>query len=79
YVPTRVFHIAMGGIYAAIPFIAMACLSLGLHFSVAIVVAVIAGVLLSILCEGFNHYPLEKRGACSHLRRKRSSFELSST
>ena len=63
YVPTRVFHIAVGGIYAAIPFIAMACLNLGLHFSVAIVVAVIAGVLLSVMCEGFNHYPLEKRGA----------------
>jgi len=63
YVPTRVFHVAIGGIYAAIPFIALACLGLGLHLSLAIVVAVAAGVLLSILCEGLNHYPLEQRGA----------------
>lgn len=63
YLPTRVFHIALGGIYAFVPFIAWA---LGAFpWFLAVLVAMISGIAISLLCEGINHAPLEKKGAAS--------------
>lgn len=63
YLPTRVFHLALGGIYAFVPFTAWA---LGdLPWFVAMLVAIISGIAISLLCEWVNHNPLEKKGAAS--------------
>ncbi|MBV9126369.1 MAG: branched-chain amino acid ABC transporter permease [Planctomycetes bacterium] len=63
YLPTRVFHIALAGIYAAVPFIAWAGLKQGWPWYLAAVTATLTGVTLSISCEVFNHQPLERKRA----------------
>lgn len=63
YFPARVFHVALGGIYTAVPFIAWALLQKGMSTPVAVAVAVLAGMLLSLGCEFANHWRLERRGA----------------
>ena len=63
YLPTRVFHIALGGVYAAVPFIAWAGLRHGFPWYFAALIAAMAGVILSILCEALNHSPLERKRA----------------
>ncbi len=65
YLPTRVFHVALGGIYAVAPFIAWTCIQGGWPWYVATVVATITAVGLSVSCEIFNHYPLERKKASS--------------
>ncbi len=63
YLPTRVFHLALGGVYAIVPFIAWSCLQAGWAWYLAITVAIITGVLISLVCEVFNHAPLELKQA----------------
>jgi branched-chain amino acid transport system permease protein len=65
YVPTRVFYIALAGIYTMVPFVASTALQSGVPLYGALGLAVMSGVILSICCEKFNHGPLEKRGAPS--------------
>lgn len=65
YLPTRVFHVALGGVYACTPFIAWSLLSRGYPWRVAIVVSVLVAVGLSTACEALNHGPLERKGASS--------------
>lgn len=65
YLPTRVFHVALGGVYAAIPFIAWACLRWGWPWYLAVTVATLMGVGLSFVCELINHAPLERKRASS--------------
>lgn len=65
YLPTRVFHIALGGVYTVVPFIAWACLQAGWPWFLAITVATLIGVLISLACEQFNHAPLESKQASS--------------
>ena len=65
YIPTRVFYIALGGIYAAVPYVARECLVRNLPLPMALMAASGAGVLLSVLCELANHAPLERRKAGS--------------
>ena len=65
YLPTRVFFVALGGLYTLIPFIARSCLDAGLAWPVAIVTCVTAGVGLSIGCELSNHARLDRKGASS--------------
>jgi len=65
YLPTRVFYVALGGIYALTPFIAWACLQRGLPWFMASMVAILVGVLLSLSCEQLNHAPLEHKQAAS--------------
>lgn len=63
YLPSRIFYIALGGIYAITPFIAWTCLQYKLPLIFAILVSVLAAVVISIANEFFNHSQLEKRKA----------------
>jgi len=63
YLPTRVFHLALGGVYAIVPFIAWSCWQAGWPWYWAIIVAIITGVLISLACEWLNHAPLELKQA----------------
>lgn len=65
YLPTRVFYIALAGIYALVPYIAWQCLQLGFSPLLATLVALVVGISLSLLCELFNHGPLENKGSSS--------------
>jgi branched-chain amino acid transport system permease protein len=65
YLPTRVFHIALGGVYMSVPFVAWTCLSLGYPWPIAALAAFTSGVVLSVACEAFNHSYLERKGASS--------------
>lgn len=63
FLPTRVFHIALGGIYGLAPFLAWAALRHGWHWFAAIGAALAVSVVVSLVCEAANHGPLERRGA----------------
>ena len=63
YLPCRVFHIALGAIFAVTPYVAMAVLGTGAPWWVAVLAALLAAVGLSLLCEAGNHRRLERRGA----------------
>ena len=65
YLPTRVFYIALAGIYAFVPYIAWQCLQFGLNPLVSVVIAILFGVGLSLLCEVLNHGPLQTKNASS--------------
>lgn len=65
YLPTRVFHVALGAVYTSVPFVAWTCLSLGYPWYVAGAVAFVSGVGLSVACEALNHNYLERKGASS--------------
>jgi len=65
YLPTRVFHVALGGVYTSVPFVAWTCLSLGYPWPIAALCAFFSGVTLSVACEAFNHGRLERKGASS--------------
>lgn len=65
YLPTRVFHVALGGVYAAAPFIAWTCTRWGWPWYFAMALASLTGVGLSLACEFVNHAPLERKGASS--------------
>src|SRR5437867_547520 len=65
YLPTRVFHLALGGVYAVVPFIAWQVLIWKQSWPLAVMAAVVAGVLLSLACEAFNHARLERNGGSS--------------
>lgn len=63
YVPARILHIALGGIYVLAPYVAWAMIRAGLPWPGAVLLAVATGVALSLAIERFNHMPLELRGA----------------
>ena len=63
YLPTRVFHIALAGIYSLVPFIALTLGSAGIPWPICAIVAILAGGVLSVLCEAFNHARLDRKGA----------------
>ena len=65
YLPSRIFHLAMGGIFATAPFVAHSCIQAGLPWTVALGISVMTCVLLSLLCEIANHSPLDARSAPS--------------
>ncbi len=65
YLPTGVFYIALAGVYVLSPYIALQCMSLGLHWSLAVLIAIIVGIIVSVLCDLLNHRPLEKRKSSS--------------
>lgn len=62
YLPTRVFFVALGGLYSAVPYFAMAVEGTG-GMGLAMVVSIMGGVGLSVLCEWVNHARLARRGA----------------
>ena len=61
YLPTRVFHIALGGIYAAAPFVAWTGVQAGWPWPIATLAAIGVAIVLSLACEQFNHAQLEKK------------------
>jgi len=63
YVPTRVFHLVLGGVYALVPFVLLAFLREGFSWIVSGGVAVLTGVGLSLAVEHFVHFPLDVRQA----------------
>jgi branched-chain amino acid transport system permease protein len=63
YMPTGVFHLAIGAVYAIVPFIAYQCLIWGFEWYFAIAISIAAGVCISIACEIINHTPLTRRNA----------------
>lgn len=65
YLPCRVFHIALGGIYALTPFVAMTILHSGGGWPFAIIGSVGSALVIGLLCELLNHRRLEQRQASS--------------
>ena len=63
YLPTRVFHIGLAGIYAAVPYVALTATQKGASVPAAILLAIGAGVILSLLCDLLNHRRLTRTGA----------------
>lgn len=61
YLPCRVFYLALAGIYALVPYIALACLRNGWPIGLAMAMAIATGIVVSLLCELLNHAPLEKK------------------
>jgi branched-chain amino acid transport system permease protein len=63
YLPCRVFYLALAGIYALVPYIALACLKHGWPVWLSVAVALSTGIVVSLMCELLNHAPLEKKRA----------------
>jgi branched-chain amino acid transport system permease protein len=63
YLPTRVFYIALGGVYTLVPFIVWTELQWGWPWYIAALLASMIGVALSLSCELVNHVWLEKKAA----------------
>lgn len=69
YLPTHIFHIALAGIIVLPPYVAMACMRLGLKWWLAVPISLLVSVVVSVLCELLSHRRLEKKRAShgSHL------------
>jgi branched-chain amino acid transport system permease protein len=65
FLPTRIFHVALGGVYVIVPYVAWTLGRAGLPITVAIALSIITGILVSLSCELLNHSWLEKRSATS--------------
>lgn len=65
YVPTRVFHVALGGIVAFIPYVALQCQKGAMPVVVQVIAGLAAAMLLSVGCELLNHAGLERKKASS--------------
>lgn len=63
YLPTRVFFLGLAGIYSAAPFFTIALFSLSGNWVLAVMGAVTACVILSVLIELGNHAVLSRRNA----------------
>lgn len=61
YLPTRVFYIALGGIFAFVPYIVYACLMAGFGVIASFGCGIFSGIILSVLAEAVLHGPLEQR------------------
>jgi branched-chain amino acid transport system permease protein len=67
YLPTRVFHIALAGVYALGPFLVWATMQGSGPWFAGVMAALGAGTILSLAAEQFNHSRLERKGAGSGL------------
>lgn len=63
YLPTGIFFISLGAIYALTPYVAKSLLNSGGSWWLSITVAIGISIMLSVCCELFNHRPLEKKQA----------------
>ena len=63
YLPTRIFHIALAGVYPLVASVAWSCLQCGFPWYVAVGLGIPTGIGVSVLCELLNHASLEKKGA----------------
>jgi branched-chain amino acid transport system permease protein len=60
YLPTKVFHVALGAIFAAAPFFALALLNIGWSVPLALLGALVLSTALSLLCEWSTHAPISR-------------------
>lgn len=63
YLPTRIFHIALGAVYAVAPYIAWTLARTGWSWLPATTLAALTGVGVSLACEWVSHRPLARQGA----------------
>ena len=61
YLSTRIFHIALGGVYVLVPFVAWTTLQHNLGWIISISLALASGIILSLACEFLNHRWLEQK------------------
>lgn len=61
YRSCRVFYLALAGVYALVPYIVLTGQRHQWPIWLAVVASVVSGVAVSLLCEWFNHAPLEKK------------------
>lgn len=61
--PTRVFHLALAGVYTAVPFITWTLWRSDWHPAWGVTVALACGITISTLCEALSHWWLERRNA----------------
>lgn len=67
YLPTKTFHLALGGIHAFIPFIVWQLLLSNFGWVPSLVAGALAAVLLSVGSELLNYQWLERRGSSSSI------------
>lgn len=65
YLPTRVFFVGLAGVYTVSPSLAWQVRSAGGPWWLALVLAGLVSIALSLACERFNHRRLDRRGASS--------------
>lgn len=63
YLPTRVFHVALAGVFALAPYLVWVFGQHGWPWPVGVAVALIMGTALSFACELFNHGRLDRKMA----------------
>lgn len=63
YLPTRIFFIALGAVYALTPYIAKSVFGAGGPWWLSVAAAIGMAVVISALCELLNHRPLERKQA----------------
>jgi branched-chain amino acid transport system permease protein len=63
YLPTRIFHVALGAIFTAVPFFVWQLLRYNWPAPLAVCFGLGAGLGLSMLSDIFNHSPLQRKGA----------------
>lgn len=63
YTTTGVFHIALGAVYAAVPFFVAALMAVSFPPVVAVIGGLAGGAVLSIACEWLSYSRLARRGA----------------
>ncbi len=63
YLPCRVFHIALGGIFVVTPYIALSARGGNFPWWVAILLALLVSIGISLGCELINHRRLVRKGA----------------
>jgi branched-chain amino acid transport system permease protein len=61
--PTRVFHVALAGISTVVPFIVWSMWKTTWAPVWGVALAVVSGIVLSVLCEVLNHWWLERKNA----------------
>ena len=60
YLPTKVFHVALGGVYSVAPFLVWEAMHLGVQTAPAIAIGILGTALISLLAELWNHGLLAK-------------------
>jgi len=63
FATARVFYIALGAIYAFAPYVLLAAMHHGLHWSLGLIISIALCAGLSILCEEGIHWPFERKQA----------------
>lgn len=61
YLPTKVFYIALAGVYVLAAYVTKQLMAWGLPWYLAVAGALVVGVGLSLLCDILNHRPLERK------------------